>query len=91
MNDHKSGRLGTCPICGKKFTNDDKDVRLALLTFQWSPNTRETECQRIWYRIHEHCATENDDDATIGRQLAGLYSDLTGLNIHDNTRCGAYE
>lgn len=90
MSAHRPGRLGRCPICRRKFTNTDKDAKLVLLTFQWSPDTRESEHQRIWYRIHEHCVTETDD-ATIGKQLAGLYVDMYGLNIHDNTRCGEYE
>lgn len=30
MSGHRPGRLGTCPICGQRFTNDDKDVKLAV-------------------------------------------------------------
>lgn len=90
MSGHRPGRLDRCPICGRKFTGNNKDVKLALLTFQWSPDTGESEHQRIRYRIHGHCVTEADD-ATIGKQLAGLYMDLGGPNIHDNTRCGEYE
>lgn len=91
MSDHKPGRLGTCPICGEKFTNTDKDVKLYQLQLMRWPLPRNMKAQTIWYRIHEHCVTEFPDDATIGKQLACLYRDLNGLNLLDNTRCGDYE
>lgn len=90
MNAHEPGRLGTCPICGKRFTGTDRDVKLYQLQFMRWPLPRNMKAQTIWYRIHEHCVTETND-ATIGKQLAGLYLDLNGLNLHDNSLCGEYE
>lgn len=89
MSEHKPGRLGTCPICGQRFTADDKDVRLAMLKFQWSPNTVESECQRIWYRIHEHCVTGYHGDGEL--RLAGLYINPGGFAICDDSHHGEYE
>lgn len=87
MSEHKPGWLDTCPICGQRFTNDDKDVRLYQLLFMRWPLPRNMKTQTIWYRIHEHCVTETDV-APIGKQLAGLYLSLDGLKLHDCTLCG---
>lgn len=77
-----------CPICGRRFTDEDKDVRLAVLTFQWRPNTRKSECQRIRYRMHEHCVTGYVGDGEL--KLAGLYLNPGGMAICDDSHHGAY-
>lgn len=89
MSGRQPGRLDTCPICGQRFTNTDTDVKLALLTFQWRPYTRDSECQRIWYRIHEHCVTDYPGDCE--RKIAGLYINPGGLAICDDSHSGEYE
>lgn len=87
MSGHEPGRLGVCPICGKRFTNDDRDVDLYSLRF--TRHTGEPMApQTIWWRIHRQCA--GFYPFGWGRRLAGLYVKLGGIGIVDDSLHGQY-
>lgn len=91
MNAHEPGRLDKCPICGKRFTSTDRDVKLYRLEFTRMPLPRGMRKQTIWYRIHDECASGYQQRAWT-LPVASLRSfAMRGVCLIDDSGRGRYE